>query len=67
MKVSVNGEEREVPAGATVSELLANLGLEALTPVAVAVDRRVIPRTAHPTTALEEGAKVEVIRAVGGG
>ena len=66
MNVQVNGEAKELPAGATVSELLDALGLNR-DGVAVAVDGRVVPRTQHQSTALEDGAKVEVIRAVGGG
>lgn len=67
MKIRVNGQERDVSHGATVASLLAELGLETRMGVAVAVDRSVVPRRDHATTALREGADVEVIRAVGGG
>ncbi len=67
MRIRLNGEERAVSDGATVATLLAELGLETRMGVAVAVDRSVVPRRDHATTALRDGADVEVIRAVGGG
>lgn len=66
MKVRVNGQERELPDGTTVAELLVELGMGPVG-VAVAVDRKVVPRGEHASRALEAGSEVEVIRAVGGG
>ncbi|MEO0602576.1 MAG: sulfur carrier protein ThiS [Myxococcota bacterium] len=69
MRVNVNGEERTVEPDATVADLLAQLGLaeRAVSGLAVAVDRRVVPRSEYATKALDEGAQVEILRAVGGG
>ena len=69
MRVQVNGEERTVEEGATVQDLLRALGLDKRGPtgLAVAVDRRVVPRSEYATTPLDEGARVEILRAVGGG
>jgi sulfur carrier protein len=64
--VNVNGEERELRAGATVAELLADAGLPSAG-VAVAVDGEVVPRARHADTVLAEGAVVEVLTAVQGG
>ena len=66
MHVKVNGKARNVKDGATISALLDDLGLNR-DGIAVAVDRKVVPRSVHPSTVLNEGASVEVIRAVGGG
>ena len=66
MKIHLNGAERDVPESCTVLDLLVLLGSDR-PGVAVAVDNKVIPRSQHPTSALEPGARVEVIRAVGGG
>ena len=66
MKLTVNGQPRELPDGATVSDLLRALGA-AQHGVAVAVDRRIVPRSALDHTALHDGATVEIVRAVGGG
>ena len=66
MKVRVNGEEREVPEGASVRDLLDLLGLPDVG-IAVAIDQQVVPRGRHAEHALREGCTIEVIRAVGGG
>jgi sulfur carrier protein len=66
--VTVNGEDRELPAGATVASVIESLHN---TPegrgVAVAVEGEVVPRAQWPTTELREGATVEVVAAVQGG
>ena len=64
--VHVNGEARAVAAGTTVADLLGELGL-AGRKVAVAVNRGVVPRTAHASRALEAGDRIEILEAVGGG
>ena len=63
-----NGRPADLPADATVATLVVELELPAAgRGVAVAVDREVVPRGAWETTALAEGAKVEVVHAVQGG
>ena len=64
--VTVNGADRAVPAGATVAELLATLGL-APEQVAVELDRALLRRDLHATTALSGGESLEVVTLVGGG
>ena len=66
MTVVVNGRPRAVEPGSTVADLLTALGLPA-DGVAVAVDGRVVPRSEHAARALAPDARVEVLRAVGGG
>ena len=66
MYVQVNGTEREVPDGATVTAMLAALGVPAKG-VAVAVDGQVVARTEHDTKVVPDGADVEVLTAVQGG
>ncbi len=68
MEVRVNGEAHALPDGATVTTLVEALEVPASgRGVAVAVDREVVPRGAWATTALADGAVVEVVRAVQGG
>ncbi|MEN0065601.1 MAG: sulfur carrier protein ThiS [Myxococcota bacterium] len=68
MTVKVNGESRTLDAGATVEELLEQLKLaDRRSGLAVAVNRRVVPRSEYGSTPLPEGAEVEILRAVGGG
>ncbi|MCB9677541.1 MAG: sulfur carrier protein ThiS [Alphaproteobacteria bacterium] len=66
MIVRLNGKERELPDASTVKSMLVELGSDR-PGVAVAIDGRVVPRSAHGDTTLHAGAVVEVIRAVGGG
>lgn len=74
MHVIVNGESRELPAQATVVnvvELLAGDGGRSLNTagrgMAVAVEGEVVPRDEWSSTALGEGARVEVLAAIQGG
>ena len=66
MRIRLNGEDREIPEASTIADLLAALGLRR-DGVAVAVNRRVVPRSRHAEHALAAGDEVEVIQAVGGG
>lgn len=64
--VQVNGEPRSVPAGASVAELLALIGLDARK-VAVERNREIVPRSAHAATLLGEGDVIEIVHFIGGG
>jgi len=66
MKVVVNGVQMETEDSATVRDLLVRLGLEGR-PVAVELNRKVIPRAEHAKVVLSEGDKVEIVTLVGGG
>lgn len=66
MNVIVNGEPTELDSGATVEAVLAALELPDRG-VAVAVDAEVVPRGEWPAHELNEGARVEVLRAIQGG
>ncbi len=66
LKVTVNGEPRELPAGTTVRGLLEFLRIEA-DRVAVEVNAEIIPRTRHAERRLQGGDKVEIVTFVGGG
>lgn len=64
--VSVNGAERELPAGTTVAGLIAVLGIEG---ARVAIERNldVVPRSTWPVAELSHGDRIEVVTFVGGG
>ena len=66
MNLTVNGEQRNVPEGATMSELLNDLRLER-NGIAVAVNERVVRTAKLDEHRLQEGDVVEIIRAVAGG
>jgi sulfur carrier protein len=68
MRVSVNGQEHELRAGAAVADVLGLLpGAPDGRGVAVAVDGAVVPRGAWASTAVAPGARIEVVVAVQGG
>lgn len=64
--VIVNGQAKQVAAGATVKDLLAALGLGGK-PVAVERNREVVPRAKHGETPLAAGDRLELVTFVGGG
>ena len=66
MRLTVNGEHRDVPDGATVQALLEHLQLEQ-GPVAVEVNREIVPRAEHRARALSGGDVIEIVHLVGGG
>ncbi len=66
IRVFVNGRDLELPAGSTVADLLVKLGFGG-DGVAVAVSGVVVPRSTHAGHLLADGARVEILRAVGGG
>jgi len=66
VKIWLNGEEREIPDGITVGELLDSLKVVRAR-VAVEVNLRVVRRADHDTHRLQEGDRVEVVHFVGGG
>ena len=70
MRIELNGEDLELPAGAKLAEAVREAGPElagASRGVAVALDGEVVPRGEWPSTALAEGSKVEVLAAIQGG
>jgi sulfur carrier protein len=66
MNVRVNGEAQELPEGTTVDEIVRRLGAPP-SGVAVAMDGEVVPKAVWETTAVREGAAVDVLTAVQGG
>jgi len=66
MRVRLNGQEREVENGATVAALVESLGL-AGQPIAVEMNRRIVPKSRFRETTVNEGDTLEVVTFVGGG
>jgi thiamine biosynthesis protein ThiS len=66
MTIQVNGQPREIAAGANVAVLLGELGVTQ-PHVAVELNLEVVPRAAHRDTILREGDRLEVVTLVGGG
>lgn len=66
VRVTVNGEPREVPAATTVADLLERLGRHPRT-VAVEHNGAILPRHAYPATPLQPGDRLEIVGFVQGG
>jgi sulfur carrier protein len=65
-EIIVNGAARQVTAGATVAQLLADLGLAGRR-VAVERNRDIVPRARHADVRLQPGDRLELVTFVGGG
>lgn len=66
MNITINGEERNVPAGISVSAMLEELQLHT-GKVAVERNLHIVPRSQYGETVLEEGDRIEIVRFIGGG
>lgn len=66
MVVVANGDEVEVAAGATVADLLEQLGLGKRL-VVVERNGEPVARSERATTVLADGDRLELVRAVAGG
>jgi len=64
--ITVNGEARQVAAGASLSDLLAQIGLD-IRKVAVERNLEIVPRSSYATTTLVEGDQLEIVHFIGGG
>ena len=64
--ITVNGEAREVPATATVADLLQRIGLDSRK-VAVERNMEIVPRSTYADTALSAGDALEIVHFIGGG
>ena len=66
LRLTVNGEQREAPAGTTVAALLQTMGID---PARVAVERNrdVVPRATWANAGLADGDKIEIVAFIGGG
>ena len=66
LTISVNGESRAAIAGATVSDLLRELGLNS-DRVAIERNLEILPRPKWSETCVEPGDRYEIVQFVGGG
>jgi sulfur carrier protein len=66
MRLTLNGELREITAVATVSDLLGSLQLKEKL-VLVERNGNAVPRTDFAFTKLVEGDTIEIVRLSGGG
>ncbi|MFM1870925.1 MAG: hypothetical protein RL398_347 [Planctomycetota bacterium] len=66
LSITVNGEPRTVAVGASVADLLQDLGLGGKQ-VAVERNKEIVRRADHAATALQAGDRLEIVTFFGGG
>jgi len=66
MKLQINGEQRDLADGLTLTALIEHLGMKP-DRVAVELNLEIVPRTQWQATPLKDGDKLEVVHFVGGG
>lgn len=66
MKVTVNGEPRELDGTLNVAGLIVALGLDTRK-VAVERNLEIVPRSAYENVAVLDGDAFEIVRFIGGG
>jgi thiamine biosynthesis protein ThiS len=66
MRLTVNGEARDLTGVGTLSGLVASLGLDSRK-VAVERNLEIVPRSAYDATRLEQGDRIEIVHFIGGG
>lgn len=64
--VTVNGEQQQLAAGATVADLVATMDLQGRR-VAVERNLEIVPKAEHAATLLQAGDVLEIVHAIGGG
>lgn len=67
IQVQVNGDMQAFPQGATCADLVEQLSLGSSQRFAVERNGQIVPRSQLANVVLEEGDRVEVIQAIGGG
>ena len=66
MKLTINGESREIPHAMSIADLVVHLGLTE-GPVAVELNREIVPRGEHSKKNVNDGDVLEIVHMVGGG
>ena len=66
MKITINGEEKDVAQNITLSVLVAELDMKPKY-IAVERNRELVPRGQHSQCVLQPGDELEIVTLVGGG
>ncbi|MBN9511262.1 MAG: sulfur carrier protein ThiS [Alphaproteobacteria bacterium] len=66
MRVTLNGERRELAGPVSVANLLAQIGLD-MRKVAVERNEEIVPRSRYGATWLASGDALEIVHFIGGG
>ena len=66
MRLTINGEPRDLAPVATLAELIAALELDTRK-VAVERNLEIVPRSLHAATPVADGDRIEIVHFIGGG
>ncbi len=66
MRVTINGEDRNLDHSMTVEQLLGDLGLDG-GKVAVERNLQIVPKSTYAATPLSDGDRLEIVHFIGGG
>lgn len=66
VKIFVNGTPTEIPLDLNIYMLLDELGVQKKH-IAIEINENIIFKTDWESTKLEEGDKIEIVKAIGGG
>jgi sulfur carrier protein len=66
LQLTINGKAHDVPGEMSIRALVEHLGLTE-GPVAVEVNREIVPRAQHTERVVRAGDEVEIVHFVGGG
>jgi sulfur carrier protein len=66
MHIRLNGEDRTIADAATLAQLVDQLDLAGKR-IAIEVNDELVPRSEHAQHPLNEGDRVEIVQAIGGG
>lgn len=66
IRITLNGQPRDVDPGATVRTLIESIGLAGV-PCAAEVNHKLVPRREHETRLIAPGDVIELVSLVGGG
>jgi sulfur carrier protein len=66
MNVVINGETRKLPEGSTLRDVIDLLQLHGRR-LAVEINSEIVPRSLHAGHRLNEGDRIEIVHAIGGG
>lgn len=66
LRVTINGESRELAGDMTVATLVEMLGFAGRR-VAVEINQAIVPRSLYVQRELSEGDVIEIVQAIGGG
>tara|TARA_B100000686_G_scaffold346842_1_gene434307 strand:- start:3743 stop:3943 length:201 start_codon:yes stop_codon:yes gene_type:complete len=66
MLLNINGKEKQLSESKNVAEMVRELEID-LPHFAVALNYDIVPKSQYESTYLNDGDKVEIVHAVGGG